>query len=64
MLQEVLPNIQGALQQALTHTAPVQADGVIGEEIPDSVPDGRQGLQAGHIHQQATDAAADVLLTP
>jgi hypothetical protein len=42
----------------------VQADGVSGEEVPDSVPDGRQGLQAGHIHQQATDAAADVLLTP
>ena len=64
MLQEVLPHIQGALQQALTHTAPVHADGISGEEIPNCVSDGRQCLQAGHINQQAADASANVLLTP
>ena len=64
MLQKVLPNIQGALKQALTYTAPVHADGISGKEIPNGISNGSQCFQARHIYQQATDASANVLLTP
>lgn len=63
LLQEVVPHSQGALQQPLTHSAPVLTDGLGGQEVPYRVSDGRQPLQALYIDQKAADATADVLLT-
>lgn len=63
LLEEVIPDSQGALQQPLAHSAPVLTDGVGGQEVPHSVSNGCQPLQGLHIDQKAANATADVLFT-
>lgn len=51
------------LQQTLAHSAPVLTDGVSGQEVPHSISDGCQPLQALDVDQKAANTTADILLT-
>lgn len=63
MLQEVIPDSQGALQKLLAHSTPVLTDGVSGQEVPHRISNGGQPLQALHIDKKVANTTADVLLT-
>lgn len=59
-----MPQVERFIQQALTHSAPVLADGVAAQQLTHRVPDGGQTLQTLNIYEQAAHAAAHVLFTP